>query len=97
MTRGYNVITWFVVFNLAFTGLLVSWIMKYADTIVKVYSTSMAMLVTMLLSIILFDISPNLQLLLGILTSSISLRLYYFDTAELHPDSNKNSKLRDRI
>lgn len=97
VTRGYDIITWFVVFNLAFTGLLVSWIMKYADTIVKVYSTSMAMLVTMLFSIFLFDISPNLQLLLGILTSSISLRLYYFDTAELHPDTSKNSKLRDRI
>ena len=54
-----------VVCNLAFTGLLVSWIMKFADTIVKVYSTSMAMLVTMVLSIFLFNIAPNLQLVLG--------------------------------
>ena len=54
-----------VVCNLAFTGLLVSWIMKFADTIVKVYSTSMAMMVTMVLSIFLFNIAPNLQLVLG--------------------------------
>jgi UDP-sugar transporter A1/2/3 len=47
--------------NLAFTGLLVSWIMKFADTIVKVYSTSMAMLVTMLISAWLFNVQPNLQ------------------------------------
>ena len=45
--RPWCAVTWAVVCNLAFTGLLVSWIMKYADTIVKVYSTSMAMLVTM--------------------------------------------------
>lgn len=58
---GYNLVVWCVVMNLAFTGLLVSWIMKFADTIVKVYSTSMAMLVTMLISAWLFNVQPNLQ------------------------------------
>ena len=38
--------TWLVVANLAFSGLLVSWVMKFADSIVKVYATSMAMLLT---------------------------------------------------
>lgn len=33
---GYNIVTWLVVLNLGFTGLLVSWVMKYADNIVKV-------------------------------------------------------------
>lgn len=33
---GYNFVTWLVVLNLGFTGLLVSWMMKYADNIVKV-------------------------------------------------------------
>ena len=94
IVRGYDATTWLVVLNLSLTGLLVSWIMKYADTIVKVYSTSMAMLVTMLLSIFLFDIAPSLQLLLGILTSSISLRLYYYDISELNSEVNKVSKFR---
>jgi UDP-sugar transporter A1/2/3 len=35
---GYNVTTWLVVLNLGCTGLLVSWVMKYADNIVKVLS-----------------------------------------------------------
>ena len=61
---GYNPVVWCVVMNLAFTGLLVSWIMKFADTIVKVYSTSMAMLVTMLVSAWLFNVQPNLQVCL---------------------------------
>ena len=34
--HGYDLVTWLVVLNLAFTGLLVSWVMKYADNIVKV-------------------------------------------------------------
>ena len=33
---GYSITTWLVVLNLGSTGLLVSWLMKYADNIVKV-------------------------------------------------------------
>ena len=49
------------VLTLSSSGLLVSWIMKYADSIVKVYATSMAMLVTMVVSIFLFGQTPTLQ------------------------------------
>lgn len=34
--NGYNMTTWLVVLNLGTTGLMVSWLMKYADNIVKV-------------------------------------------------------------
>lgn len=34
--NGYTITTWLVVLNLGSTGLLVSWLMKYADNIVKV-------------------------------------------------------------
>lgn len=74
---GYNFMTWLVVVNLGCTGLLVSWIMKYADSIVKVYATSMAMLLTMVVSIQLFNFKPTLQLFLGILICCMSLQLYY--------------------
>lgn len=86
MFNGYTVIVWCVVVNLAFTGLLVSWIMKFADTIVKVYSTSMAMLVTMLISAWLFNMQPNIQLLMGIVTASASLNLYYMNPLDLLPE-----------
>ena len=33
---GYSISTWMVVLNLGSSGLLVSWLMKYADNIVKV-------------------------------------------------------------
>ncbi|CAI9101170.1 OLC1v1038433C3 [Oldenlandia corymbosa var. corymbosa] len=59
--NGYSITTWLVVLNLGSTGLLVSWLMKYADNIVKVYSTSMAMLLTMVLSVFLFNFKPTLQ------------------------------------
>jgi len=75
--RGFNAATFLVVVNLASTGLIVSWIMKFADSIVKVYATSLAMFLTMMVSLWLFDFQPTLQLLLGILAASSSLQLYY--------------------
>ncbi|GLT79736.1 hypothetical protein SLA2020_512130 [Shorea laevis] len=74
---GYTITTWMVVLNLGSTGLLVSWLMKYADNIVKVYSTSMAMLLTMILSVFLFNFRPTLQLFLGIIVCTMSLHMYF--------------------
>uniref|UniRef100_A0A5B6YN47 CMP-sialic acid transporter 1 n=1 Tax=Davidia involucrata TaxID=16924 RepID=A0A5B6YN47_DAVIN len=75
--NGYSITTWLVVFNLGSTGLLVSWLMKYADNIVKVYSTSMAMLLTMVISVFLFNFRPTLQLFLGIIICMMSLHMYF--------------------
>ncbi|KAM2075340.1 hypothetical protein ACFX1T_038240 [Malus domestica] len=75
--NGYSLTTWLVMLNLGSTGLLVSWLMKYADNIVKVYSTSMAMLLTMVLSVYLFTFKPTLQLFLGIIICMMSLHMYF--------------------
>lgn len=89
--NGYDFITWLVVLNLASTGLLVSWLMKYADNIVKVYATSMAMLLTMVLSVYLFDFRPSLQLFLGIVICIISVQMY-FTPGHMLVDSPPKSK-----
>lgn len=81
--EGYNGITWLVVANLAFSGLLVSWVMKFADSICKVYATSLAMLLTTLVSIARFGTQPTLQMGLGILVASVSVVLYYVPPAQL--------------
>lgn len=40
LTSGYSPVTYLVVANLGLTGLLVSWIMKFADSIMKVSAMS---------------------------------------------------------
>ncbi|KAL9272041.1 CMP-sialic acid transporter 1-like protein [Drosera capensis] len=90
---GYSITTWMVVFNLGSTGLLVSWLMKYADNIVKVYSTSMAMLLTTILSVFLFNYSPTLQLFLGIIICMMSLHMYFAPPSTLVDSSSIPSKL----
>ena len=51
--------------------------------LLQVYATSMAMLVTTVVSVLFFALQPSLQLLLGIVTASISLVLYYVSPALL--------------
>lgn len=77
LTTNYNLATWIVVGNFAFAGLFVSWIQKYADTIVKVYSTSSAMLITATLSVWFFHLQPTFQLFIGISICCISIVQYF--------------------
>eukprot|EP00899_Mesostigma_viride_P005095 jgi/Mesvir1/14587/Mv05261-RA.1 len=75
--NGFGTVAMLIVINFSFSGLFVSWIMKFADTIVKVYATSSAMLLTALLAVWLFGLDPTLPLFLGIATACISLQLYF--------------------
>ena len=59
----------------------------------QVYATSMAMLVTMIVSIFAFGLTPTLQLMLGMSTASISLALYYLNPAMLiEPQASEADK-----
>eukprot|EP00899_Mesostigma_viride_P017924 jgi/Mesvir1/26132/Mv06846-RA.1 len=80
---GYNGWTFAVLANFSLTGLLVSWIMKFADNIVKAYSISMEMLSTMLFSYLLFGTHPTPQLLVAICIVAISIQLYFLMPAQL--------------
>ncbi|TYJ12036.1 hypothetical protein E1A91_A11G320600v1 [Gossypium mustelinum] len=46
-------------------GIAISMVMKYADNIVKVYSTSVAMLLTAIVSVFLFGFNLTLAFFLG--------------------------------
>ena len=48
--KGYDLITFLVVANLAFSGLLVSWVMKFADSIMKASTFVADMLLTTVIS-----------------------------------------------
>lgn len=83
MFNGYSFITFCVTVNLAFSGLLVSFIMKYADTIAKVFSTSLAMMLTPIAAFVLFGLKPSLALLLGVAISCTAVHLYYANPKDL--------------
>merc|ERR1712228_100230 len=63
---GYNKWTWAVVLNNSLNGLAISAILKHADNIARVYAHAVAMLVTMVLSVMFFGLSPTPQLIISI-------------------------------
>ncbi|KAI4963660.1 hypothetical protein ZWY2020_011233 [Hordeum vulgare] len=63
--HGYSFITLLMILNHALSGIAVSMVMKYADNIVKVYSTSVAMLLTAIVSVFLFGFNLSLAFFLG--------------------------------
>lgn len=75
--HGYNGIVCVMITNHALSGIAVSLVMKYADNIVKVYSTSVAMILTTLVSIPLFGFQLTLPFVLGTSVVSVAVYLHY--------------------
>ncbi|CAN1805167.1 CMP-sialic acid transporter 4 [Linum perenne] len=74
--HGYSFITVLMILNHALSGIAVSMVMKYADNIVKVYSTSVAMLLTAVAAVFLFGFHLSLAFFLGSTVVSVSVYLH---------------------
>ncbi|KAL7207117.1 hypothetical protein ACSBR2_019748 [Camellia fascicularis] len=80
--HGYSLITTLMILNHALSGIAVSMVMKYADNIVKVYSTSVAMLLTAVVSVFLFGFHLSLAFFLGSTIVSVSVYLHSVGKAQ---------------
>ncbi|KDP45581.1 hypothetical protein JCGZ_17188 [Jatropha curcas] len=74
--HGYSLVTVLMILNHALSGIAVSMVMKYADNIVKVYATSVAMLLTAVVSVFLFGFHLSLAFFLGSTVVSGSVYLH---------------------
>ncbi|SCZ98283.1 BZ3500_MvSof-1268-A1-R1_Chr3-2g06270 [Microbotryum saponariae] len=62
---GFNAITWMVVFLQVTGGLLGALVMKHADNLLKCFSTSMSILLSVVASVFLFNFQVNLGIVFG--------------------------------
>ncbi|XP_042408137.1 CMP-sialic acid transporter 2-like [Zingiber officinale] len=81
--NGYSFITVCMILNHALSGIAISMVMKYADNIVKVYSTSVAMLLTAIVSVFLFRFHLSLAFFLGSTVVSVSVYLHSIGKLQL--------------
>ncbi|CAL5377899.1 unnamed protein product [Camellia sinensis] len=81
--HGYSLITTLMILNHALSGIAVSMVMKYADNIVKVYSTSVAMLLTAVFSVFLFGFHLSLAFFLGSTIVSVSVYLHCWEGTKI--------------
>ena len=75
--HGYDALVCFMILNHALSGIAVSMVMKYADNIVKVYSTSVAMVLTTLVCVVLFHFRVTSAFFLGSCVVCIAVYLHY--------------------
>lgn len=76
LLMGWNAATYFSMGLLAFSGLAVSAVMKYADNLVKVFATAGSMFLTSGLSAIIFGTPIYWTQLAGALVASAALFIY---------------------
>merc|ERR1712244_34824 len=63
--HGYDEFVWSTVAQNALGGLLVAVVVKYADNILKGFACSLAIIITCIASIFIFDFSLSLQFTAG--------------------------------
>ncbi|KAI1305929.1 UDP-N-acetylglucosamine transporter [Halotydeus destructor] len=73
---GYTFITWVVVLLQAQGGLLVAVVVKYADNILKGFATSLAIIISCIISVYYFDFDLTAQFALGACLVIGSIFLY---------------------
>lgn len=83
--HNFGLIAWVVVAFQAFGGLLVSIVMKYADNILKGYATSCAIILSTILSILIFNLSLHSSFIIGATMVILSTILYSYT-----PKKNQN-------
>ena len=73
---GYSPLIFFVVINQACMGFVVSFVMKYADNLIKLMAGAMSMLLAAIISAWLFGTSIQLTTLCSMITVATSVYLY---------------------
>lgn len=77
MLQGYSVLTWAVVFLQAFGGLVVAAVVKHADNVLKGFATSISIILSTLLSFMLFDnFNPSNNFYMGATIVILSTIMY---------------------
>lgn len=76
LVRGWNAATYASLLLLSFTGLAVSFVMKWADNLIKVFATAGSMFLTTAAASVLFGSPVRPQQWVGAVVASVALYLY---------------------
>jgi UDP-sugar transporter A1/2/3 len=93
MTRGffygYRPVVWAAICMSAFGGLLTAVVVKYADNILKAFATSIAVVLSVIMSVFVFDKVPTGQFVVGAILVNGSVFVYGRapEWRKGHPDS----------
>lgn len=71
--KGFNWLTWIVIFTQVFNGFLMSIVMKYSNNITRLFVISCSLVVTTVLSVLIFSLKLNFYFYIGFIAIMIAL------------------------
>ncbi|GMF28687.1 unnamed protein product [Phytophthora fragariaefolia] len=74
--HGYRPVVWAAICMSAFGGLLTAVVVKYADNILKAFATSIAVVLSVIMSVFVFDKVPTGQFVIGAILVNGSVYVY---------------------
>ena len=83
LLAGYSLTTWLYVIVQAANGLCIAFVLKYVDNLARVFASAAALVLTLLLSCLLFGAVVTPQLVLSTLLVAIALLQYSLTAAQL--------------
>jgi len=83
---GYTPLVWTVVTVQAVGGLIVAVVVKYADNVLKVFATSFSIIISCIISAVVFDFRPNFLFVCGASLVMASTVMYS------RPDTRRRKK-----
>mmetsp|Transcript_33532 Transcript_33532/g.91806 ORF Transcript_33532/g.91806 Transcript_33532/m.91806 type:complete len:128 (+) Transcript_33532:887-1270(+) len=91
---GFTPAAWTVVVCNALNGLAISAVLKYADNIARVYAHAIAMMLTMTISVQLFEAPVTPQLVIAVLLVATSTLQYNLPSDVVSSPDEQSSLLR---
>ena len=82
---GYNASVFCVIFFQAIGGIIVAAVVKYADSIVKGFGSSMSIVASCCIDALFFDFQPTFQFILGAILVNYSMIIYSLQQFSLTP------------
>lgn len=95
--HGYNVMVWFVVIQQALGGIIVSLVVKYADNILKGFSTSLSIIISCVASVFLFSYTITLQFVIGTTLVILAIYLYGRYQPEVTPKEDQQNQPEQKV
>jgi UDP-sugar transporter A1/2/3 len=93
LLQGFSSVVWATVFTSSFGGLLVALVMKYADNMYKTLATSVAVVLTSILSVMFFGLSISVMFLIGAVLTLYAVHLYSSNPKQITPDPMADARL----
>lgn len=94
---GYDLFVWYLIVLQAGGGLIVAMVVKFADNILKGFATSLAIIISAVASVYLFEFHLTIQFTVGAALVIGSIFLYGYDPAKSKPAATRTPGVKREI